>query len=201
MDSKMNKKTTTTTKPLTIDEVNIEDLLITLQNRIKTENYLIARMAEGPLDNIELSDPTVAELIIAMLTIAHLNDHVNTDPDDDDELTTVVVGACVDGTMTLEIDTDYDLDDDDDDEELPYGDEPECCGECCCGITCDESPEKPAEEAEAVIVKMPQHVVDALDIFFPGALQRVNKEEFLKDETSQNKISADEKKSNENTEG
>lgn len=198
MDSKMNKKTTTT-KPLTVDEVNTEDLLITLQNRIKGENYHIARMAEGPLNNIELSDPTVADLIIAMLTIAHLDDHVNTDPDDD-ELTTVVVGACVDGTMTLEVDTDYDLDDEDD--ELPYGDvEPECCGECCCGITCDESSEKPVEESEAVIVKMPQHVVDALDLFFPGALQRVNKEEFLKDETNQNKVSADEKTSNENTEG
>lgn len=201
MDSKMNKKAAIA-KPLTADEVNTEDLLITLQNRIKGENYLIARMAEGSLNAIELSDPTVADLIIAMLTIAHLDDHVNTDPDDD-ELTTVVVGASINGTMTLEVDdvdTDYELDDDD--EDLPYGDiEPECCGECCCGITCDESPEKPVEESEAVIVKMPQHVIDALDIFFPGALQRVNKEEFLKDETNQNKVSADEKMSNENTEG
>ena len=201
MDSKMNKKATST-KPLTVDEVNTEDLLITLQNRIKGENYLIARMAEGSLNTIELSDPTVADLIIAMLTIAHLDDHVNTDPDDD-ELTTVVVGASINGTMTLEVDeVDTDYEPDDDDEDLPYGDvESECCGECCCGITCDGSPEKPVEESEAVIVKMPQHVVDALDLFFPGALQRVNKEEFMKDETNQNKVSADEKMSNENTEG
>lgn len=149
----------TSTKSMTLAEANVDVLLQTLQDRLKSDNFVIARMAEGSLSTIKLTNPTVREMIFTMLTIGNLDDYIVSDPNlEDADIVSVEISASVDGVMDMDIDYDDDYFDDDDDE---------CCSGCCatdCTCDCDDEP-KQADKNEH-----PANMADIFSMIFGGPI-------------------------------